>query len=75
MKAIICDACKKLLNEKEVEYCHINISRLELCKECKVKVNEINKWEEEQHNKFQEEYKKLQEEYSNKLKEIGINFY
>lgn len=72
MKAILCDGCKKLLSEKDVEYIGIGIKRFELCKKCKEKVTEINKWEEQQDNKLQEEYKKIQEEYKNKLKEIGI---
>ena len=74
MRAIICDGCKKLINEKEVEYVSIKYKRIELCQECRQKAITINKWEEEQYNKLQEDYKKLQEEYTNKLKEIGIEF-
>lgn len=73
MVARICDACRKILKDKEIQKAYSWDRCYELCEECKIKFDEI-------HNEYKKEYEaltnkinKLDDDYMDKLKGMGID--
>ena len=74
MIAKICDACGKVLKEKDVIRAHGETRYFELCKDCNTKFEQIKQIYDEKYEKLRDKHKKQFEEYKNKLKEIGIDY-
>lgn len=72
MRAIICDACGKVLKEEDANRMPLELKYAEFCAKCFEKVKEINEEYSQKRENLYKEYYKLKEEYNNKLKEIGI---
>ena len=72
MRAIICDACGKVLKEEDANRMPLELKYAEFCAECFKKVKEINEEYSQKRENLYKDYDKLKEEYNNKLKEIGI---
>ena len=74
MKAIMCDACKKVVSEKEVVRANGDVRLFELCKDCNTKFEQIKLDYDKKFKKLYEERNKLDKEYKLKLKEMGIDY-
>lgn len=73
MNAKLCDACKKVISEKEIKRGSLDYRFVELCEDCKAKFDEI---ENKYNIKFQEldkQHKDLRENFKNELEQIGID--
>lgn len=74
MNAKLCDACKKVISEKEIYRAPCYFRYFELCEECKEKFNYIKVAYEKSEQKLEEKHKALQEKFKNELKEMGIDY-
>lgn len=72
MKAIICDACKKVLEEKEIKRLSFYWTYYELCEECYLKANKIKKYVEKENEEINKIQNALNKKVKDMLEEIGI---
>ena len=74
MNAKLCDACKKVISEKEIKRSPCYTRYFELCEDCKEKFDFIKNVYEKADQKLEEKHKQLNQKFENKLKEMGIDY-
>lgn len=73
MIAKICDACKKILKEKEIRKAYSWDRYYELCEECKIKFDKIHKQYTKDREALINKVNALEDDYMDKLKGMGID--
>lgn len=73
MQVLVCDACKKILEEKEAKWIGDFKRGYDLCEECKEKFNIIKDEYYKEDEELEKQRKELYDKYIEKLKEIGID--
>ena len=73
MVAKICDACKKIIQGKEIKKCYSWDHTYELCEECEKKFDLIHKEYRKKYEELTNKINKLDDDYMDKLKEMGID--
>ena len=73
MIAKLCDACGKVLKEKDIYEAPCMIEYFELCKDCKEKFDKIKNDYNNKLNELENKHKELTETFKNNLKEMGID--
>ena len=74
MNAKLCDACKKVISEKDIKKAPCYFRYFELCEDCKAKFDFIKDVYEKSEQKLEEKHKHLKEKFEKELKEMGIDY-
>ena len=74
MNARLCDACKKVISEKEINFASVAFQRFELCSECKKKFDDIKEEYNNEEAELEKAHQKLKDKTNKKLKGIGIDY-
>lgn len=73
MIARLCDSCKKVIGEKEMQRVNTDFFSYELCEDCKEKFMKIKDDFDIKSKELHKKHDVLYENFKNKLKEMGLN--
>ena len=72
MNVRMCDACKKIVGEKEIQRVHMDLLSYELCEDCKEKFLKFKNDFDTKNQELNNQYNNLYENFRNNLTKIGL---